>query len=862
MSKGKGKAARAYWYSQLTETELLLVRTGYPSPESKDEAIRLRTLAKELYSSSPKDNDAPCCYVFFDTKTAHHARCSRKSPDANIARIDKSSLGTAESQISVADGGKLGSGLNSQIPSPAEMPTTLVPTETASPDSEQHKPKSIISIKDPMKRPTFLSLQDAEAWETANTETEGPIARSILGNRIEARREAFTTSKESRRPFLRNDPPPPNRQAEAKVVIHGRLPWRPQEYPFAELLQKLSVPPENEIHAWFTQILGTPDIDAVVVAKNIGLFVIELKNWSLGAIHEIHGAEVIKIDENVKKSTTKPPWQQAYDAMDVFSARMVNYPACNGVWFSSVASLFRIYRESFLRKFKQHCTAPGALELIANGVIFADDLLSGRAFLDRLKISKHNPVYRRKPNRSRDLLSRYGVDLVRAVESYINFKAIPSESPTPSDKKRLALIEEEEERDLSRCDLTKDILCWGYAGTGKTVLALQSALRKKGATLFTCFNKVLATDIRRLTSFSPVYRELPIEVYHTYDLIDTCEARLGILFESRNSNETMSHWAGRRVKRILEKDASDPRLSSIWNHVIVDESQDLEDCAWLLIERICSSQTTMFVIDGKKQQLYRSDRSHFLQSFPSRIPDKNRREKRRVFRTTSESFLLAQLFVECFPLADRAERMWKERFLEQYHRARESEAIEQSHFDFDLPRGKGSAPKLRNVAKSYPDGATGGIASFVASLLKQASQGLEGVSGIPSDILILVPFSNSDLTKNRPDWKEIAISACRTLGMEYVDYSISQNREIPHSPNEVRICTFHSCRGIEGYYSLVLGFESLCEAANQVNVFAQNLGYITLTRAVFDTDIVFWLPDERSKAEISFLREMLLFTGF
>lgn len=288
------------------------------------------------------------------------------------------------------------------------------------------------------------------------------------------------------------------------VKLHGRLPWRPQELPFAEELLKLSVPRTNEIHVWFTQIVGTPDIDAVLVCKQIGLFVIELKNWGLTAIEEIDGVEGITVAEEVKKSTTKPPWQQAFDAMDVFSRRLKSYPAAKYVWGSPAAALFNVSREAFVRKFREKSTSSEVLSIISDGVIFADDLVDGHGFIERLRYVKNNPVYRKAPNKGIDRLFRYGQDLIADLERCINFKFIPSENPTPSDLQRLRKIEQEEEKELQTFDMSANMICFGYAGTGKTVLGLQAALRKKVATLFTCFNKVLATDIRRLTRSTTV----------------------------------------------------------------------------------------------------------------------------------------------------------------------------------------------------------------------------------------------------------------------------------------------------------------------------------------------------------------------
>lgn len=857
----------------------------YPPPQNREEAERIRELSNRLYPRWPETANAPCCYTFYVTQESHHAKCGRPSRVATTALptpvqletpqpgdLVRSSEPEAEVVLRVAESVTRLADFAGNVPEEVGPSlSALTSTEAATRPSTSRiveRPANIVgdyivgdSWPSPRISPPRPSSQRAVTSGVQRIlppqsrfsaqPAAAPIARDFEVSKI-----TFATAS--------SVSPAKDVEVIAPVRLRGRLPWRPQELPFAEELLKLSVPKANEIHVWFTQIVGTPDIDAVLVCKQVGLFVIELKNWGLTAIEEIDGVEGITVAENVKKSTTKPPWQQAFDTKDAFSNKLRLYPSAKGVWVSPAAALFNISREAFVRKFREKSTSPEVLKIISEGVIFSDDLVDGQKFVERLRYVKSHPVYRKAPEKGYDNLRRYGDDLIDDLEKFINFKLVPAENPTPSDLQRLRRIEQNEEKELQKCDLSANMLCWGFAGTGKTVLGLQAALRRQAATLFTCFNKVLATDIRRLTSFSSAYRELPLEVYHTFELIDTCEARLGIPYRLKNSEETVSDWARRRVDVILEVDTvrSHP-LSSIWGLVVVDEAQDLQDYAWTVLERICRASTPMFVIDGRKQQLYRTDRAYFLsETLPSRVPECNRKEKKRIFRTTSETFLLGQLFVDCFPHLEKAKRLWVERYRKQYLRAREEETATQAAlFDFELPRGKGSAPKLRNMWNEFSDANEGDISKFVASLLQNALNSFKEIDGIPSDILILVP-NEDGASKRGPNWKNIATKACEFLNLDFIDYSITQNRNVAHSPNDVRICTYHSSRGIEGYYSLVLGFECLSDVAKQHEEVAAHLGYIALTRSLFDTDVVYWYPKGAIGTEIPFLQELLSVTGF
>lgn len=651
---------------------------------------------------------------------------------------------------------------------------------------------------------------------------------------------------------------------KCKPRLHGNLPSHSQEMPFAEYLLALNLPANNGIDVWFTQLLGTPDVDAVIVCRNLGLFVIELKSWGLSLIKKITAVEGVEIDKDVKKSTKKSPWQQSFEAGDALSGKLSSAPGVKRcalqAWISCGASLFNISRTQFLRKFQGNASTPHAVEAIARGVLFAEDLADGATLIERLKYIKANPLYRRKPNKTIDSLTFYSAELVEELDEFINFKLLPTASPTKTDLTRLQRIEQEEERGLEKLDLSTHVLCTGYAGTGKTVLGIQAALRCKKATLFTCFNKVLATDIRRLMTFSRKCQEFPFEVYDVFDLMETCESRLELPFLSKTKDEKFDPWASRRVKRIIEQDkASQKRLAQLWDLIIVDEAQDLQDYAWDLLDWLCGFGGAMFVIDGKRQTLYRDDRAEFLDNTLQDVVSKeNRKDKRRVFRTPNETFLLGQLFVETYPFRVKAERLWRDRYREQYLKAKIKNAS-QSAFEFELSR-EGSAPKMHNLATDVGHWEPESAVEKTAFLVRDAMKRLEPLGITPSDLLLLVPFK--EMQGNHIDWKSIAVAACSKLDLDYLDYTNESFRRVAYSPSDVRIATFHSSRGIEGCHSIVLGFECLSAAAKKTAQFAANLGYISLTRSLFETDVLFYRPPGSLNVDVAFLESLMEITGF
>ena len=498
--------ARQYWSQRLGDAERELIRLGFSIPTTKEEADRLTTLVPKYLPDWPDKAKSPCCILFAKTRKFHSGGCGAG------ASTGISPLNGSAPPIQSAPG------LSSR--------SSYHDSKRAS-GARVVKPKFNFSGLRRVTTPTSPAVRRSSQ----------PISASVPDLM------AAEQQVEKCRPSAMD--------TTCKPILHGQLPTRPQEEPFARYLLALDIPPEHRLDVWFTQILGTPDIDAVILCHGVGLFVIELKSWGVSAIKKITAVEGIEVDEHVKKSTRKTPWQQAFEAGDALSGKLSSAPGVNSsarsAWISCGASLFNISRSAFLRRFGGTVSTPYAVKLISEGVLFSEDLSDGTALVQRLKYMKQNPLYRKKPNRFIDSASIYSEILAQDLDRFINYKLIPATTPTASDLERLRRIEDEEEHELERLDLHTNVLCSGFAGTGKTVLGLQAALRAKQSTLFTCFNKVLASDIRRLTAFSRKYQQFPFEVYDIFHLIDTCESRLELSFLSKEDDEEFDAWTIRRV---------------------------------------------------------------------------------------------------------------------------------------------------------------------------------------------------------------------------------------------------------------------------------------------------------------------------
>jgi hypothetical protein len=352
------------------------------------------------------------------------------------------------------------------------------------------------------------------------------------------------------------------------------------------------------------------------------------------------------------------------------------------------------------------------------------------------------------------------------------------------------------------------------------------------------------------------FLEFSFEAFDVFQLLGDCEHRLGVRPDRWDkTRETWEEYEARRISKVIEVDFDrGARLRSEWELVIVDEGQDIADASWALIDYLTGGSSKLFVIDGKNQLLYRSSSCEYLtDGLPSVIPAENQREKRRVYRNTSETFLLAQLFVQSYPSLDKAQRIWTQTLQKRYRASRKT--ADQVQFDFELMRENGGAPAVLDVGLQ----STGEISRRIEESLKSKIEQLRLTNdGTPSDILILLPYGKSDST-----WRSVAMKACQAAGYDYIDYTDEDNRRASYSPDEIRLCTFHSSRGIEGLHAIVLGFDQLHTAAKQSDTTAANLGYICLTRSVFETEVFYsGLRDVQSGSPAQFLKGVSEITGF
>ncbi len=586
--------------------------------------------------------------------------------------------------------------------------------------------------------------------------------------------------------------------------VYTDLPNHPGEL---EVARQLAALDDDRLHLWFgvNYIPGVPDIDVIIWHENGGVFVIEVKAVPLEEI-EWYGWNRCKI---ARRPETQGPHQQAHRALHClrnFLGRMEAKP-----FVTSGACWPRIRR----RQWNDHWNDSAVCGAYAESMLFADDIYADPAALrERLEHIRLNP------NMGADRQSAFTHDAAALGEFRRALDVTARPKPIQSDYERLRVLENaisEKTRREAPAYGEKRIVYSGRPGTGKTFRLLRTALyhAMEGCdVLFVCFNKVLATDIRRLLGFS--------------ERLDLCAGRIEVhdifemlsLFASRRQyelNGNIAEWAELVVDEMKDCRPALPKYDTI----LVDEGQDIRQWAYEMLELHAKESSTICVAAGDGQELYAGE-ADWLRDFRTRSETKR---LLRVFRNPRSVFQLATLAFEAELRPDRIERAFS-----RFQRGAAGQAAQ-----LTFERGPGDLPRMAAIDDSSLAALAGNperCATEQAELMTREYAGIIrreveelGHERHPLDLLLLVPSRKS----THYPW---VIEALKVEGLGYIDYTDdSQRRHLP-APGTIRLCTYHSSRGTEGHRVILFGIEQLRKLAEYVHVDAHRLAYIVLSRAV------------------------------
>lgn len=305
----------------------------------------------------------------------------------------------------------------------------------------------------------------------------------------------------------------------------------------------------------------------------------------------------------------------------------------------------------------------------------------------------------------------------------------------------------------------------GKAGTGKTFLLLQTALRlcEEG---FSCslitYNNALVYDLKRLVSFIPstpdIRSNLCLSTIHSY--LHTVALKLGWKrddIESKFLNYVNELWVQNNKNPLI----TDSRFD-IDNYLLIDEAQDCTPVEKDIFEKIFGANR-IIVAKSALQKVRRANAARWGK--PTEKLMEGLRQKSNIVEFLKT--LATEMGIS------------------------------------DTCAGKDAAQGLEGGSVIIQQG-------YTSDLHIALSKGCKAAGGCDYDILVLVPPS---LTTDKKEFKYSNI--WRKSGIKHIDGCQDTKALASHSNNELinscRIFQYESCRGLEGWATVCLNLDEIIE---------------------------------------------------
>jgi AAA domain/Nuclease-related domain len=587
------------------------------------------------------------------------------------------------------------------------------------------------------------------------------------------------------------------------------------EYVVGQCLNAFSNP---GLELWFNvnYIPGVTDLDLVLFDNNAGYYLVEIKSMKLSAIEEFTSTSFV-LTPGEKKQHPVTQLRTGSIKLREYLRKNSDLRDNNLPFIQSTVLWSEITRREWRHRFKDT-----EMQDFDEMCLFKDDLQTYGEFTSALKNLWEHPILgTRAPLKSRGEHGN-GIAFRKALSP--DGHKISITKPMAEEIKR-PIGESRSIAEKYAPGFSHLVSIQGAPGTGKTTILREIGLANLAAgarVLYVCFNKVLAADQKREFQIMRKHTENYgfIDVYDVWELYKTLGHHGGINKEEQVEENVVAFMKTAEGNSFIKYDV-----------ILVDESQDLPDTLFRVIENIARPNASWFVAYGKGQELHNisSDESlasPWLQDFLTKATPEHRR---RSFRNSPKAFLIGQAFWEKYPSIEEAKKWLSEKFSQQ------SSPDLQFELDLNLPQTKNDFK-----IEIMPQGSLRKLA--IRNLIIQAIHDSR-LAQRGSDLLIgvLKPPSNhqdgesDNLKSSYVLVREAMLEVSTEFSIPFHDLiPTTQRRDVPEV-GAVRLVSLQSIRGLSASHVIIFDLAQLekwtQKSSGRAKPPLSNLGYIALSRS-------------------------------
>ena len=319
--------------------------------------------------------------------------------------------------------------------------------------------------------------------------------------------------------------------------------------------------------------------DFIIIGKELGIFVLEVKDWKLENIKRMNNQEFdILINGNIK--TVKNPAIQAREYIlkiidmiekkSLISSANMKLKWGFGVIFSEIKEndfnkIFDLYRIKFC-------------DLLGWDFVFNKDDLKDNSLVDKI-YSKMQGHFGKITLKEKD------IDFIRGViypELIIDWK------------EDVIKIMDRNQENLAKTLPSGHNIIRGVTGSGKTVVLISrakflSTLYPQKKILFLCYNKSLAHYI-----FSGVrnFKNIEVHTYHSWCLMELSKNK--IPFKKYDDCKDKDKYFDEYIPSLIIDNID--KIKDRYDFVLIDEGQDFSDIWYKTVIQVINPQTNSLLI--------------------------------------------------------------------------------------------------------------------------------------------------------------------------------------------------------------------------------------------------------------------------